>query len=31
MTNKHRVWIDLRLIGDLSTMAASVNFHATSP
>jgi hypothetical protein len=30
MTDEHRVRIDLRLIGDLSAMAASVNLHATS-
>src|SRR6266849_7798365 len=31
MTNEHRVRINLRLKGDLSAMAVSVNFHTTSP
>jgi hypothetical protein len=31
MTNEYCVRINLRLKGDLSAMAASVNLHATSP
>lgn len=31
VTNEHCVRINLGFIGDLSTMAASINFHSTSP